>query len=42
MTTKTWRKGGRHMGRRGATSCGQIPSRGVKENHWKNNKIIYH
>jgi hypothetical protein len=31
MTTKTWRKVGRRMGRRGTTSCGQIPSRRNEE-----------
>jgi len=28
MTTKTWRKGGRRIRRKGTTSCGKIPSRG--------------
>jgi hypothetical protein len=31
MTTKTWRKVGRHMRGRGTTSCGQIPSRRNEE-----------
>jgi hypothetical protein len=31
MMIKMWRKGGRCMGERGATSCGQIPNRSDEE-----------